>query len=248
MYLLIKLNPNALPGSQDARHQCSLKIIQLTILRLMTCLPPPPQNCLAFLTKAYPPSSIEQPWKSKHKSGRDSRVLIKWLNLHTPNDTDGNHHLPPTSIFLSWFTTLTHTTVLPTKWWHSSSVPGLAPIHVIAERFVPESAELIILSQTQLDTGHQDLLPSKFPFQVDPHGGIPYIGPLPYHQSLFSGLDLMILLYRKHTRGGGLPRWLSGRVCLQCRRLTFDPRVRKFPWNGYPLQYSSLENLMDRGA
>ena len=72
-------------------------------------------------------------------------------------------------------------------------------------RFVPESAELIILSQTQLDTGHQDLLPSKFPFQVDPHGGIPYIGPLPYHQSLFSGLDLMILLYRKHTWVEGFP-------------------------------------------
>lgn len=69
MYLLIKLNPNALPGSQDARHQGSLKIIQLTILRLMAWLAFFSQNSLAFLTKGYPPPSTEQPWKSKLESG-----------------------------------------------------------------------------------------------------------------------------------------------------------------------------------
>ena len=37
---------------------------------------------------------------------------------------------------------------------------------------------------------------------------------------------------------------------LQCRRLRFDPWVRKIPGegNGNPLQYSSLENSMDREA
>ena len=37
---------------------------------------------------------------------------------------------------------------------------------------------------------------------------------------------------------------------LVCRRLGFDPWVRKIPGegNGYPLQYSCLENSMDRGA
>ena len=52
----------------------------------------------------------------------------------------------------------------------------------------------------------------------------------------------------------GLTRWLSGwRLCLQCkrhRRLRFDPWVGKILWrgNGNPLQYSYLENPMDRGA
>ena len=37
---------------------------------------------------------------------------------------------------------------------------------------------------------------------------------------------------------------------LVCRRLGFDPWVGKIPGegNGYPLQYSCLENSMDRGA
>ena len=38
--------------------------------------------------------------------------------------------------------------------------------------------------------------------------------------------------------------------CLQCRRPGFDPWVRNIPGegNGYPLQYSCLENSKDRGA
>ena len=28
----------------------------------------------------------------------------------------------------------------------------------------------------------------------------------------------------------GIPRWLSGRVCLNCRRLRFDPWAAKIPW------------------
>ena len=40
------------------------------------------------------------------------------------------------------------------------------------------------------------------------------------------------------------------RICMQCRRPRFDPRLGQFPgeWNGYLLHYSCLENLMDRGA
>ena len=48
-----------------------------------------------------------------------------------------------------------------------------------------------------------------------------------------------------------LPWWLRwSSVCLQCGRPGFDPWVRKFPeeGNGNPLQYSCLENPMDRGA
>ena len=46
----------------------------------------------------------------------------------------------------------------------------------------------------------------------------------------------------------GWLRWL--RICLQCRRPGFDPWVEKIHWRGYgnPLQYSSLENPMDRRA
>ena len=50
----------------------------------------------------------------------------------------------------------------------------------------------------------------------------------------------------------GLPRWLRWqRICLQSRRPGFDPQVRKLSpgeRNGNPLQYSCLENSMDRGA
>ena len=49
----------------------------------------------------------------------------------------------------------------------------------------------------------------------------------------------------------GLPRWLIGkRIRLQCRRLEFKPWVGKIPGegNGNPLQYSCLDNPMDRGA
>ena len=52
----------------------------------------------------------------------------------------------------------------------------------------------------------------------------------------------------------GLPRWLSNKEsacqCKRCRRTWFDPWVGRFPGvgNGNPLQYSCLENSMDRGA
>ena len=45
----------------------------------------------------------------------------------------------------------------------------------------------------------------------------------------------------------GLPLWLSWlRICLQCGRPGFDPWVGKITWRreGYPLQYSGLENSM----
>ena len=39
-------------------------------------------------------------------------------------------------------------------------------------------------------------------------------------------------------------------ICLQCRRASFDPWIRKIPGggNGYPLQYSCLENPIGREA
>ena len=52
----------------------------------------------------------------------------------------------------------------------------------------------------------------------------------------------------------GLPRWLSGKEltyrCRSCKRRGLDPWVGKLPGggNGYPLQYSFLENPMDRGV
>ena len=53
----------------------------------------------------------------------------------------------------------------------------------------------------------------------------------------------------------GLPPWLRrGRIHLQCSRpgrYRVDPWVEKIPLeeeNGKPLQYSCLENPMDRGA
>ena len=39
-------------------------------------------------------------------------------------------------------------------------------------------------------------------------------------------------------------------ICLQCRRLGSNPSLARSPGerNGYPLQYSCLENSMDREA
>ena len=49
----------------------------------------------------------------------------------------------------------------------------------------------------------------------------------------------------------GLPWWLRGKEpTYQCRRLGFDPQVRKILWkgNGKPLQCSCLEDPKDREA
>ena len=59
-----------------------------------------------------------------------------------------------------------------------------------------------------------------------------------------SSLDIFLLVV-------GLPRWHSGKKsACQCWRHGFKPGVRKITGggNGNPLQYSYLENSMDRGA
>jgi len=59
------------------------------------------------------------------------------------------------------------------------------------------------------------------------------------------------MLVIAHPYVTGLPRWYSNKesVC-QYWRHGFDPWVRKIPrvGNGKPLQYSCLDNSMDRGA
>ena len=62
-------------------------------------------------------------------------------------------------------------------------------------------------------------------------------------ESLFNNPELIMWF--------GLPRWPSGKEsACQCKRHEFDPWIGKIPWsgNGSPLQYSYLENPMDRGA
>ena len=49
----------------------------------------------------------------------------------------------------------------------------------------------------------------------------------------------------------GLPRWLSGKEsACQAGDIALIPGSRRYPGegNGNPLQYSCLENSMDRGA
>ena len=59
------------------------------------------------------------------------------------------------------------------------------------------------------------------------------------------------LILRTTTNVTGLPWWLIGKepTC-QCRRLGFNPWVRKIPWRRkqQPMQYSCLGNSMDKGA
>ena len=63
-------------------------------------------------------------------------------------------------------------------------------------------------------------------------------------------MNLAILLYaRKYLKWAS--QWQSSNEsACQCRRLRFDPWVRKTPGggNGNSFQYSCLENSMDRGA
>ena len=47
--------------------------------------------------------------------------------------------------------------------------------------------------------------PLQIPFSCLSSWWHPYTGPLPYHESRFSGIDLMILLYRRHTWVEGFP-------------------------------------------
>ena len=54
-----------------------------------------------------------------------------------------------------------------------------------------------------------------------------------------------------HLLCAGLPWWLRWlRICLQCEGPGFNLWVRRTPgkWNGYPLQYSCVENPTERGA
>ena len=65
-------------------------------------------------------------------------------------------------------------------------------------------------------------------------------------------LKLGIICWAHCFPGGSVGKESTCNVedCLQCRRPKFDPWVKKIPGegNGNPLQYSCLENSMDRGA
>ena len=59
------------------------------------------------------------------------------------------------------------------------------------------------------------------------------------------------LVFGTITQHFGLPRWLSGKeFACQCRRHWFNPGLGRSPGegNGNSLQYSYLQNSMDRGA
>ena len=86
------------------------------------------------------------------------------------------------------------------------------------------------------------------------HGFYPWLGKfhMPHNMAKKRPLDskqffeIYILI-----KDNGFPWWLSGKESpLQCRRCGLKSQVRKIPGggNGSPLQYSCLENPMDRRA
>ena len=62
-------------------------------------------------------------------------------------------------------------------------------------------------------------------------------------------MDCLHTIYKFDCLYTGLP-WWQWSICLQCRRPGSIPGSGRSPGNGngYPLQYSCLENSMDRGA
>ena len=93
--------------------------------------------------------------------------------------------------------------------------------------------------------------PRKAVYKAPKHCQLPN-GPLEVWQMNFTLLPLshvyknvlvMVCIFSY------LPRWISGKEST-CRRCGFDPWVMKIPCRkkGLPLQYSFLENPMDRGA
>ena len=91
----------------------------------------------------------------------------------------------------------------------------------------------------------------RFSYQVGIHTSVHAHRPHKHTSTLRGKADISRgrqLVHQKETR------WLNGKesVCQgsRCRRLEFDPWVRKIPWKRKcnPLQYICLENPMDRGA
>ena len=91
---------------------------------------------------------------------------------------------------------------------------------------------------------HSSILAWKTPWTEEP-GGLQSMG------SQRVGHDLVT---EQQLKFGGFLGGTSGEEstcqCGTCKRRAFSPWVGKLPWrrNGSPLQYSCLENPMDRGA
>ena len=71
-----------------------------------------------------------------------------------------------------------------------------------------------------------------------------------FHFYMYAYYDVKGIFYN-WSLSGGLPWWLSGKepTC-QCRRLAFDPWVRKIPWRGkwQPTPVFLPGNPKDRGS
>ena len=75
-------------------------------------------------------------------------------------------------------------------------------------------------------------------------------------QNLYNLAEKLNTIHKSHKKTyktvcykAGLPRWCRGKgSACQCRRRQFNPWVKKIPGggNGNPLQYSCLENPIDR--
>ena len=91
---------------------------------------------------------------------------------------------------------------------------------------------------------HSSVLAWRIPGMGEP-GGLPSMG------SHRVGHDWRDLAAAAAGFTGGFPPGSDGKEsACQCRRLGFDPWVRKIPWRRewQPLLYSCLENSMDRGV
>ena len=96
---------------------------------------------------------------------------------------------------------------------------------------------------------HSSTLALKIPWVEEP-GRLQSMGSQRVGHDWETSLSLLCIVYKYLGFCGGTGGKEPPCQCRRCKRCGFDPWVGKIPWgrHGNPLQYSCLENPIDRGV
>ena len=125
------------------------------------------------------------------------------------------------------------------------------PESIVTLRFIFDVYFVCLRKLTRTCIQHYNIMQSIFIFLEILHA-FPHSS---FHTLLAPGNrdDFIVSIHLPFPKGHvGLPGGTSDKEpACQCKRLKrheFNPWIEKIPWHGNPLQYSCLENPMDRGA